>query len=103
MLSIGFCDSFYSGPLLTEDPAQHHQGRGGQDHFRDQLGVGQTVQGIYGIHDEQQRDLQHHLAQNGEDQSVPAHAQSLEHAHCQEVDAQEQGSGRRIPRSPGSS
>ena len=64
--------------------------RGNREHdFRAHLRVSQAVEREQPIEDKQRGNLQHDIAQNGENQRLPSHADRLEHAHGDEVYAQE--------------
>lgn len=89
------------GAFGTEDPAQHQYAHAAQDHLGDQLGKGQAVQRVKPVEQNQQGDFQHQFAADGKQQGVAAHAQGLEHAHRQEVGAQEHKAQAHHPQEPG--
>ena len=73
----------------AEQPREDDDRRRGKNDLRHKLRIREAVQREDPVQDEQRRDLQHDLAQNGKDKRFFAEAAGLEHADRQEVHAQE--------------
>ena len=72
-----------------KQPDQHKDGGCGQNEFRCQLCVSQTVQRKQPVQDIESRYLQNDFAQHGENQGMFPETAGLEYANGQEIHTQE--------------
>ena len=85
---------------LPKQMAQDQNRSGGQDQLRGELGIGQAVQREEPVEDVKRRNFQHNLAKDGEQESFPSHAGSLEDAHGQEIHGQKGQPQTKAPQKP---
>lgn len=96
VLSVGQCAAFgylsIRGRVgtfqISEEPCKNDNGCYGENDFRSQLSVGQSIKREEPIENAQRRDFQYDFTQNGECKSCFSHPDSLEHGDCEKIHAQ---------------